>query len=476
MKREFSAHPLMIVGLIKPFLFVLIFPVIKGVLHYFISGVVRGVLTLELISFAGITLLAALQCASFRLICGKSTVTIKMGIILRSESVISISKLSSVQTEQNPIDAVFKAVTYRINTEAGPKGSADFEFKLSLKDSKEVSRCLFGEKNPKAVKFSVFKVAVMAATTSSAVTGMIIGVPIINKTGKLLGLALDKMLFDEINNVSGQFNSYFPPIVNTVTLIFLLAYAVSFFYSLFKYINFKLFLEEDNLEVRSGFFVRSRTSFKKKSVKDVIIDQTPLMRLFKRYAMKVSVGGYGNSKSESAVIVPSGRRGEIKRQFSIYFPFLAPDGRLLHAKRDNRTKRRFLYFPTLYFIITITISPVLSLVFKSFSRLILFLTVVACCMIMYYAYLCIFEFRFGKLKMGKNIFAQTIKGFNTCELYCPRENVGQIKLIRNIPDIPRKTCKVVVSVCSESADSIKVRHLNYDEVKNSIAECYGVEV
>lgn len=97
-------------------------------------------------------------------------------------------------------------------------------------------------------------------------------------------------------------------------------------------------------------------------------------------------------------------------------------------------------------------------------------------MIMYYAYLCIFEFRFGKLKMGKNIFAQTIKGFNTCELYCPRENVGQIKLIRNIPDIPRKTCKVVVSVCSESADSIKVRHLNYDEVKNSIAECYGVEV
>lgn len=476
MKKEFRAHPLMIVGLIKPFLFVLIFPVIKGVLQYFIKGEVTGILTLELIAFAAITLLAALRCASFRLICGKSTATIKIGIILRSESVISISKLSSVQTEQNPIDAVFKAVTYRINTEAGPKGSADFEFKLSLKDSKEVSRCLFGEKNPKAVKFSVFKVAVMAATTSSAVTGMIIGVPIINKTGKLLGLALDKMLFDEINNVSGQVKTYFPPIVNNITLIFLLAYAVSFFYSLFKYINFKLFLEEDNLEVRSGFFVRSRTSFKKKSVKDVIIDQTPLMRLFKRYAMKVSVGGYGNSKSESAVIVPSGRRGEIKRQFSIYFPFLAPDGKLLHAKRDNRTKRRFLYFPTLYFIIAIIVSPVLSLVFESFSRLILFLTVVACCIIMYYAYLCIFEFRFGKLKMGKNIFAQTVKGFNTCELYCPRENVGQIKLIRNIPDISRKTCKVVVSVCSESADIIKIRHLNYEEVKKSIAECYGVEV
>lgn len=476
MKREFRAHPIMIVNLIKPFLFVLVFPLLKGVIQYFTKGEITGVLTLELIAFAAITILAALRCCSFRLICGENTVTVKTGIILKSKSVISISKLSSVQTVQNTADAVFRAVTYRINTEAGPKGSADFEFKLSVKDSREVSRRLFGDKNPTAVKFSVFKVAVMAATTSSAVTGMIIGVPIINKAGKLLGLALDKMLYNEINNVSEKVVTYFPPIVNTITLIFLLAYAVSFFYSLFKYINFKLYLEKDKLEVRSGFFVRSRTSFKKESVKDVIIDQTPLMRVFKRYAMKVSVGGYGNSKSESAVIVPSGRRGEIKRQFSIYFPFLEPDGKLLHAKRDNRTRNRFLYFPKLYFIITLVLSTVLPLIFKSFNRLILFLTVVICCVIFYYAYLCIFEFRFGKLKMGKNVYAQTVKGFNTCELYCPRENVGQIKLIRNIPDIPRKTCKVVVSVCSESADSIKVRHLNYEEVKKSIAECYGVEV
>ena len=41
----------MITRLIKPFLFVLIFPVIKGVLQYFIKGEVTGVLTLELIAF-----------------------------------------------------------------------------------------------------------------------------------------------------------------------------------------------------------------------------------------------------------------------------------------------------------------------------------------------------------------------------------------------------------------------------------------
>lgn len=476
MKKEFKAHPLMIISLIKPFLFILILPVLKGVVQYIIHREVTGVLTLELIAFMIISLIAGLRCKSFRLICGKTTATVKVGIFFKTKSVIGIDKLSSVQTVQNPIDAVFRSVTYKINTEAGPKGKPDFEFKLSVKDSAQVSELLYGKQNYTAVKFSVIKVAAMAATTSSAVTGMIIGVPIINKTGKLLGLALSDMLFKEINNVSGQVKSYFPPIVNTITLIFLLSYAVSFVYSLFKYINFKLFLEHDKLEVRSGFFVRSRTAFKKDSVNDVIIDQTPLMRVFKRYAMKVSVGGYGNSKSEAAVIVPSGRHGEIKRQFSIYFPFLAPDGKTLHAKRDKITKNRFLYFPGLYFVITVSASILLTLLFERFGRLILFLTLIACCMILYYGQLRLFEFRFGKLRMGKNIYAQTIKWFNTCELYCPKENVGEIKIIRNIPDISLKTCKVVISVRSESADRIMVRHLNYAEVKKSIEECYGIEV
>ena len=87
-----------------------------------------------------------------------------------------------------------------------------------------------------------------------------------------------------------------------------------------------------------------------------------------------------------------------------------------------------------------------------------------------------FEYRFGRLSMGSNIFARSVRGFRTCELYCPKENIGQIKIIRNIPDIPLKTCKVVISVRSESADHIKVRHLNYSDVKKSIYECYNIKV
>lgn len=476
MKREFHAHPLMLIGLIKPFWFILIFPLLKGALQYIISRRISGVLTLELIAFMAVTLIAGLRCRAFKLTCGETEICIKTGFFLKTEAVIPIDKLSSMQTVRTPFDAIFRSVTYKVNTEAGNVRKSDFEFKLSLKDSIKVSELLYGKQSYTTVKFSAVRVAIMAATTSSAVTGMIIGVPIINKAGKLLGIALNDLLLDEINSVSGKFNSFFPPIINTVTLIILSCYAFDFIYSFLKYINFKLFFGQDKLEVHSGFFIHRRTSFRKASVNNVKIDQTPLMRLFRRYVMMVSVGGYGNSKSETAVIAPSGRRGEIKRQFSVYFPFLKPDGNTLRASRDRQTERRFLYLPFLYLLIAFSLSAVLICLFRQFARLILFLSLILCCIILYYRQLCLFEFRYGKLKMGNNIYAKAVKGFNTCELYCPKENVGEIKLIRNIPDIPLKTCKTVITVRSESADRIKIRHLNYTDVKRSISDCYGIDV
>lgn len=476
MKREFKAHPFMILNYMKPFLFVLVIPLLKGIVQYILYKRATGILATEAAALAGILLICFLKCRSFSIVCGKGGVKITSGIFIKQISYISAARLSSVQTVQNPLDAVLGAVTYCVNTEAGKKGDTDFKFKLSVKDSKKASELLYGKSNYTAVRFSALKVAVMAATSSSAVTGLIIGVPIINKAGKLLGIALNNILFDEINTVSGQVKSPFPPIVNAITLIFLLSYTFSFIYSFLKYINFKLFLEKDKIEVRSGFFIRNRTSFKKESVNDVTIDQTPLMRIFRRYAMKVSVGGYGNSKSETAVLVPSERRGIIKRQFQAYFPFLISDGKLLHTDRTRRTRNRFLFFPMIYIICATAAAAVPAVIFADFTRLILFLYLVLAAVIAYYAYLCIFDYRFGKLRLGRNIYAQGIKRFKTYEFYCPFENVGEIKVIRTLPDRKHGTCNVSVAIRSESADSVTVRHLNYKTVKTYIAESYGIEV
>jgi len=473
MKQEFKAHPLMIISSVKFLLPILLIPLTRGLIQYYRNRRVIPTLNWGILIFFCIILFGVLRWLSFRLVCDEKVVLVKTGVIFVRKALIPIEGLSSVQSDQSPIYYIFAAVTYRINTEAGSREKTDYKFKLSRKNSHRVSELLYGKKNSTPVRFSAFKIAVLAAATSTSFAGMLIGVPILNSAARLLGLGFEEVL-DEITNVSNRFETYFPPIVNTVTLILLFGYLISFIYSFLRYLNFRLFLEENKIEVRSGFFVKLRTAFKKSSVNDVKIEQSFLMLILRRFSLKVNVGGYGEAKSESEVLVPSGKYSEIRMQFSDYFPFLKPSGKAIKSKRGLLHKNRYLFWAEIYFIILAVVAVFSAYIFDEFGRFILFSTFVLGSGICYYAYLCLSEYYRGSLRVGETIFAGGKKGLRRCQLYCPKERVGQIEIKRYIPDHYFKTCNVKITVCSETADNITVHHLDYTQVKNAIFECYEI--
>lgn len=477
MKKIFRAHPLMIFEFLKPALLVLFLPAIKGAVQYFTERNLEGVAGLFIFVICAILTIAVLRWRSYKLVCNERdrVITIKYGFFFRRTAKIDIAKLSSVQATQNPIDFLLRAVTYKINTEAGNYNRTDFEFKVSVKNSREISKLLYGEGEPKAVKYSALKVAILAATTSSAFTGMLVAVPLINRAGNLLGIGLSDMLLNEINNISSKIETYFPPIVNTVSLIFLFAYFISFLYSFLKYINFKLYLEENKLEVRSGLIVRTRTSFRKNAINNIKIEQTLFMRLIRRYALKVSVGGYGDAKSESEVVIPLGANREIREKLKQYFPFFVSSDKGIRPARNYLTQSRYLFLPAIYFLSVIGLSIWFVLCFGDLTRFILFLTLVICAVIICYAYMGLFQYYKSKLSFGDNIFARSNRGFRTYELYCPKENVGEIRIVRFLPDLWYKTCRVRILVRSERADNIRVRHLDYETVKKEVYKCFNIE-
>ena len=254
MKREFKAHPLMIFSIIKPFLFILLIPVLRGIVKYIENGKVTTILGQEIAVLLVILIYGVLRWRLFRLTLDDDAVTVREGLFMERKAVIPISGLSSVQSEQTPLDYILGSVTFRINTEAGSRQKTDYSFKLSRKDARTVADLLYGHKSGEPVRFSPFKIALLAAATSSAFTGMLVGVPILNNTAKLAGVGVNEIL-EQLNSVSNKFQTYFPPIVNIATLILLASFVVSFIYSFFKYLRFRIFLNEDRVEVRSGLFV-----------------------------------------------------------------------------------------------------------------------------------------------------------------------------------------------------------------------------
>ena len=475
MKKVFKAHPLMIMRTVQPFLLIWILPFVKATLQYYIKGKITNIIGIEPIIFGIVTVIAILRWLSVRIIISDGYVRVNIGFLFKTKAKIDVKNLSSVQIVQNPFDLLLRSVTVNINTEAGLRDRPDFKLKLWKKDAKTFAKSLYKGPTTGKVKFSSLRMAVMAAATSSAFSGMVLVVPVINRAGKLLGLGIEKLI-NEIETASSKIETYFPPIVNTITLVFLLCFAISFVYSFIRYLNFKLYLGEDRIEVHSGLIVRTNTAFRKSSVNNVMIIQTPLMFLIKRFALKVSVGGFGETGRESQIIVPAGRYKDIKSDFSEYFPFLVPDTTPLTARRNLLQRSRFVFWPMLCFIFLVPTSIVLAVLFKDLGRFILFVTAIALVIIFYYAYLGEFEYKYGKIQFGKNISARSTKGAKTCRLYCPVEKVGQIKLTRYIPDLYYRTCRVTLTVCSEHADSIRVRHLDRKEVIKNIEECFGINV
>lgn len=477
MIKEYKAHPLMIITFLKPFLVFLLLPVFNGIRQYIQYKKYDSILGAEIFLLTVIICIAFFRWHSFSLFCDteKNTVTIKRGLVFKRKATIAISKLSSVQTARGPLDVIFRSVTYQINTEAGVSSKSDFEFKMGFKNSKELSAILYGKNEAPPVKFPAIKVAILAATTSSAFTGIIVGVPVLNRAGKLLGIAISDMLLNEINHVSSKIQTYFPPIVNTVSLIILISYLISFIYSFLKFVNFKLFLNDKNIEVRAGLFIRNRTSFRKSAINDIRIEQTPIMLLLRRFAMKVSVGGYGDGKGESEVIIPLENDNEMKKRIADYFSFLMTDKNGISPKRNYLTRSRFLFWPSIFLIATLITAILLSLRFTDFTRFIFFLTFIACLLIFCKAYLGLFEYYKGTIKLGDNIFCRSNRGFRTCEIYCPKEKVGEIVITRFPTDLFYKTCKVKVSVRSERADSLRIRNIDYETAKKQIYNCFNIE-
>ncbi len=468
----------MIFNFLKPFLFVLLIPVARGIIQYATNGEYDSILHFEIILLTALLIVGFLRWWCFKLVFNepKQTITVISGLIFRRTAKINIKRLSSVQTKQNPVEFIFRAVTFRLNTEAGVEDKADYEFKLSVKASKTVSHLLYGREEQKQIRYSVFKIAVLAATTSSAFTGIIVGVPIINRAGNLLGIAISDVLLNEIASVSQKIETYFPPVVNTVTLILLAAYLFSFLYSFFKYLNFQLLLGKEKLEMLSGIFVRRRTFFKKSAINNVRIEQSLLLILLRRFAMRVSVGGYGERKNRSEVVIPLEKGQEIRRHFAEYLPFFKCDtGIFIKPKATALNKSRFLFFSTIYLTGATALAFVLGILFEDFTRFIVFSFCVVGGYILCYAGLCLFECFKSKIDFGENIFIRGRKGLRTCELYCPKENVGEVKLVRFPADMWHNTCRVRITLRNERADSLCVRHLDYETVKKTVYEYFDID-
>ncbi len=472
-RHSYTAHPVMVLHYLKPFLFVLLLPLLKALIGALMKRQVNGLVLNELIISVVIIVYTTIKWKTVKITVSDTSVQIASGLLFRRFTEIPVEKISTIETIRYISDRIFGSVTLRINTEAGRKGKADCEIKLSRHDAEQIRTTLSKIETARTLKFSAVRVAVMAATASSAFTGLVFTVPIIKKAGDLLGTAIEEILLARINAVSEATNRFLPPIINTVTIVFVALYTVSFLISFFRCVNFHLRLGPEKMEIANGLITRRTITFKTKTVNSVLIEQTPLMRFFKRYLVRVSVGGYGDNRGNKAVVVPSAKKAEVNDLFCVLFPNVETSKRLIRPKLSSR--HRFYFIPTIFLIISVAAYFVFSKLFPVFKALLAFAFIISVVILIYYYNLAAYNVKNSVISVSRILYAKYTRWSATREMYCEADRVGVIRITQWPADRKYGTCNIRLTVRSENAESITVKHINYNEIKTELCNFYNFE-
>lgn len=471
----FHAHPIYVYKMLKRFIFVLILPVLKGVIQYILYRRISGIILLEGIALGTIIALSVWRLLSFKVVVNDNELIIFDGTLFRKKAVIPRKNLSSITVTRHLALDLVNAATVSINTEAGGYGKKDFTFKMYRNDANTLEDMIYGRPKQIEVRFKAGKIALLSATASSALTGLIVAAPIINRIGKLLNIGIVQVLND-LTTISKQIKLYFPPIVNAITILIIVIYGISFLLSLSRNMFFRISVGDGKTEIKSGLYFKHKRIFDLSAVRDVCIDQTPLMRIFKLYTMRVGIGGYGGENGEKSTVVPGMTKRNIKTAFFHLFPSLADKPHFISCKKDAATRRRFLLLPNVYALIAAAVTALLIIIFPSFERLFLFAALVSLGFISYYGYVSTVNHNICGINIGKTVVVRGVSGFTVRELYVEKDIVGKITLMRTPVDLKKNTCRVSIVVRSESSDRAKARFLPYNECAEKIKETYGINL
>ena len=470
------AHPFMIFAYLKPYLFVLLLPVLRGLLSYGSSGVLSRLVVGEAVLALAIVTVSVLKWLRCRLIITRTFIRMREGLFFQKETIIPKEKLSSMFVESRPLLLLFRGVVVRLDTEAGRPGKSDLDLLLSVRRVPDLLELLPprpSNQHPGGLRqyhAPALKMLIMAAATSSSATGLLVAAPVINKAGQLLGDGFSDQVYGTLTEAAGLLETIIPTGASMLAIILLAGFVISFFHSLIKTAPFRLYIKGDRFTSSSGLIARRRTRFRVSAINDILIQQTPAMRLLRHYTVKVNVAGYGKGRGETAVVIPAAGRKEIHKLLREILPHT--DKVPIALRPPARSLPRFAVWPVVL-LLAIPMAGALTAHFlPDFVGFIRFTAMVLMILQAVIISLSLRRYTQGGVTFGEQITAYSSKWFSLTEMRCPGDRMGVIRIMQNPFDKRSGLCRVKLTVRSESAHTLSVLHLDYKQVRKTLEDFY----
>ncbi|MCI7768183.1 MAG: PH domain-containing protein [Oscillospiraceae bacterium] len=499
MRRQ---HPAALLGYTTKNFWLLLIPLVRGLwaLRFDLYTWTKGA-GWDILAVTAMIAIAAVRWYFTFYEIDESGISVKKGMIFRSETNIPCLNVSAVTSEENPVLVRLGAVKVYIDTDSasGGKTSADLSLMMYKSDRARLFNILSkvfrspvnkGDKKAKnegmsfTYKASSKSLIAFSLLFSSALSGVVLLMTALSGSTDIIGDRLEKDFFKAVNDVSdavstlaGRLISGISPAGIAISVIIGLGFVISFAANVLRHLNFTVSRRGKCIIITGGMIVRRMYCINSRKINISDMRQNLLMKLFGVTSVHVNCTGYGKRKNELPVFVPicsvrAAGSGGVKGLDSVMDRLLPG-----FSRSETYINPRLSYImrfigPPAVLIFAVQLAGLGALmVFPNWRELITFMTVL--CEIpsvwLLFAKACAY------CTNGINITSDSI-----CAKYCniydfhtvtvPLERVSQIRITQTIFQRMNKSCDVHIFTSSEHIGSHRVRSLPIREVQELIRE------
>ena len=313
---KFREHPLRIMRYSAKNLWLLIFPLLRGisVLKFDLSGIYRWVkgAWLDLAVIGIIIIYGYIQWHFSEISIDGNQLCRKKGILFRMKTVMPFDSVSSAAEETLFFLIPFKAVSIRLDTGAGFYKSADLKLLVKRKTADEIMGHIRDVKKENAVKDipkpGIVSIMLFSVFFSSGFSGVVYIAAFFFKGGDIakdiFSIAFEKVT-QQAEIIYSRLLSGIPKAAAMAALFFFVMWLISFIRNLLIYAWFAISADRDFINVSFGLLKRRKHRIRTEHINYIDLRQNLIMKICGAFTVNISCPGYGYD-SHLPVIFPMG--------------------------------------------------------------------------------------------------------------------------------------------------------------------------
>ncbi len=471
MKRQ---HKIAILKYIKGNLWLLLFPLIRGL--FSIEGNFYNWLKNVYMDIIVIFILIGFAVLRWSTVQFKSTekgIYVKKGAIFCSETLIPYGAISCITAYKFFLARPIKAIRILVDSES--KGAnegqnqTDAELYVSEIDYSLIYNKIPDEKNLMKITYKASKreLVFFSMLFSSTLSGIIFIGTILIQGSRLAGRSLEAGLAEMVSGVTEAAEKILGravPVSVALTMLLAAGWLISFVKNLLRHMCFSLKRCGEKILVENGLLSKWKYYVNYSRLNYADLQQNLLMKMCRIMSLHVSCTGYGKSKNELPVLVPITSRKRLLSTMETMLPDFTQSN--ISIRPAAGCIGAYVWLPAAAVVLIPIVGAAAREIFPMWESVIKFLTLMGEVPSVYLLAVKI------SAKLGTGIGAE---GANLTLKYCrlyrfhtvivPKSRVAYIKIRRTLFQRAGGYCDLIIFTCGERVRGHRIKGVKYNEAE-----------